>query len=75
MLSILATPHSTLQLATVQVLTEKLGEAAKKEIEHMNWLTFKDLEKSLAEDIKLLRDSPLVSDTIAIHGLIYDVSI
>ena len=59
----------------VQVLAEKLGEAAKNEIEHMKWLTFKDLEASLAEDIGLLRGSPLISDTIAIHGLIYDVSI
>ena len=58
----------------MQVLAEKLGEAAKIEIEHMQWLTFKNLEKSLAEDIKLLHDSPLISDTIAIHGLVYDVS-
>ena len=58
----------------MQVLAEKLGEAAKKEIEHMKWLTFMNLEESLAEDIKLLHESPLISDTIAIHGLIYDVS-
>ena len=59
----------------VQVLAKKFGEAAENEIEHMKWLTFKDLEKSMAEDIKLLHESPLISDTIAIHGLIYDVSI
>ena len=59
----------------VQVLAEKLGEAARKETEHMKWLTLKDPETSLAEDIELLHGSPLISDTIAIHGLIYDVSI
>ena len=59
----------------MQVLAEKFGEAAKDDIEHMKWLTFKDLEKSLAEDLKLLHSSPLISDSIAIHGLIYDVRI
>ena len=69
--------HASKHIAAgiVQVLAEKLGEAAKNEIGHMKWLTFKDLETSLAEDLELLHSSPLISDSIAIHGLIYDVSI
>ncbi len=39
---------------------------------YINWLTFKDNAKSVVEDVQRIRSSPLVPDSIPIHGYIYD---
>jgi carbonic anhydrase len=39
----------------------------------MKWLTFKDLEASVTEDVQRIRSHPLVAQDIPIHGYIYDV--
>jgi carbonic anhydrase len=41
--------------------------------QYINWLTFKDLEKSVYEDVKRIRNHPLVPLSIPIYGFIYDV--
>jgi carbonic anhydrase len=44
------------------------------ESESINWLTFTDNEKSVLEDVQLLKDHPLVPSEIIIHGFIYNCS-
>ena len=60
-----------------QAVKEQLGEAADEECKRLKieWLTFTDLAESVQEDIKLLRESPLVHDSLKIHGFVYDVSL
>ena len=42
--------------------------------ESINWLTFTDNEKSVLEDVQLLKDHPLVPSEIMIYGFIYNCS-
>jgi carbonic anhydrase len=39
----------------------------------VKWLTFKDLEASVVEDVHRIRSHPLVARDIPIHGFVYDV--
>lgn len=39
----------------------------------VKWLTFKDLEASVTEDVQRIRSHPLVARDIPIHGYVYDV--
>lgn len=40
---------------------------------YINWLTIKTQEESVAEDVKRIRNHPLVPKEIPIYGYIYDV--
>ncbi|HTC86372.1 MAG TPA: carbonic anhydrase [Candidatus Acidoferrum sp.] len=40
---------------------------------YVDWLTISDPERAVVDDVRRIRDSPLVSATIPIHGFIYDV--
>jgi carbonic anhydrase len=40
---------------------------------YVKWLTFKDLEESVIEDVARIRSHPLVPKDIPIYGYIYDV--
>ena len=39
----------------------------------MNWMTFSDNARSVAEDVTRIRSHPLVTRDIPIYGYIYDV--
>jgi len=39
---------------------------------NINWLTISDSTKSVLEDVRRIKDHPLVPDEIIIYGLIYD---
>ena len=41
--------------------------------DYINWLTFSDNAKSVAEDVTRIRNHPLVPNDIPIYGYIYDV--
>ncbi len=41
--------------------------------QYINWLTIKNLETSVLNDVKRIRKHPLVSKTISIYGFIFDV--
>ncbi len=41
--------------------------------DHIDFLPFKNLEQSVRDDVTLLKESPLIPDTIEISGFIYDV--
>jgi carbonic anhydrase len=42
--------------------------------QYVEWLTFKDLAKSVVADVTRIRTHPLVPGSIPIYGYIYDVS-
>ena len=44
-----------------------------KEASYVSFLTFKDLERSVVEDVQRIRRSPLVPSRIPIYGFYYDV--
>jgi carbonic anhydrase len=46
------------------------GSAAGKDID---WLTIDDREHSVAEDVRTIRNHPLVPSSIPIYGYVYDV--
>ncbi|UCH76132.1 MAG: carbonic anhydrase [Rhodospirillales bacterium] len=43
------------------------------EADYIDWLTFKDNEKSVVADVARIRSHPLVPSNIPIYGYIYDV--
>jgi carbonic anhydrase len=47
---------------------DKIGNA-----DYVAFLTFKDLKKSVIDDVKRLREQPLISKKVKISGYIYDV--
>jgi carbonic anhydrase len=51
--------------------TEESG--GSNEANHIAFLTFKNLEASVIEDVQRIRQHPLVSKSIPIYGYIYDV--
>jgi carbonic anhydrase len=42
--------------------------------QHIDWLTIRDLEKSVIADVTRIRTHPLVPARIPIYGYIYDVN-
>jgi len=40
----------------------------------VDWLTFGDLEQSVRDDVQTIRNHPLVSSRIRLHGYVYDVT-
>jgi carbonic anhydrase len=41
--------------------------------EFIEWLTIRDREQIVRDDVKRIREHPLVPKNIAIHGYVYDV--
>jgi len=41
--------------------------------EFINWLTIRDARQSVVDDVRRIREHPLVPDRIPIHGFIYQV--
>lgn len=56
---------------------EELSQKIKKELNvdtsGMDFLPFKDLEKSVREDVEIVRSSPLIPKNFPVSGAIYDV--
>jgi carbonic anhydrase len=44
------------------------------EAKHINWLTIKDQEESVLEDVIRIKNHPLVPSNIPVYGYIYDCS-
>lgn len=71
--------HTSCGMATfdnnhmVGVLKKDLGGAAEDEGKKIDWLTFKDLEGSVRDDLQIIKKSPLIPDNITVYGFIYDV--
>ena len=60
-------------MCSLQMVERKLGKVAGEEGKAIDWLTFKDVKQSLADDKAKLKKSPFVADDIALHFLCYDV--
>jgi len=56
-----------------QLVEKKLGNAAAKKGKVIDWLCFKDIHQSLAEDKAKLKESPLLGDGVVLHFLCCDV--
>ncbi len=50
------------------------GGGGSEEAEFVDWLTIRDREASVLEDVRRIRRHALVPDEIPIHGFLYDVS-
>ena len=49
------------------------GGPGSQEGKFINWLTIKDRQASVLEDVRRIRQHPLVPKTIPIYGYLYDV--
>ncbi|GAC1512846.1 MAG: carbonic anhydrase [Chloroflexota bacterium] len=54
-------------------LRKKIKEERGQDASHIDFLTFNDLARSVQEDVQRIQDSPLVKDSIAVSGFVYDV--
>lgn len=76
---ILVIHHTDCGMATFQNealrrrIAETLGPEAEQEAQAIDFLPFADLAESVREDIRKLRQSPLISKHIRIYGAIYDI--
>lgn len=52
---------------------QKKQNSGSSEGRKIDWLPISDLEESVKNDVRRIRNHPLVSKTISIYGLIYDV--
>jgi carbonic anhydrase len=52
---------------------ETFGTAAAEIADSIDFLPFEDLEQSVRDDVAIVRDSPLIPDSIPVKGFIYDV--
>ena len=72
---ILVVPHTRCAMAsaTQDELREKIGKSAGTDA---SWQTFgvvADQEAALADDVRKVKAHPLIPDTVAVGGFIYDV--
>jgi carbonic anhydrase len=44
-----------------------------REGEYIDWLTIKDQQQAVIDDVEPIRKHPLVPEAISVHGYIYDV--
>ena len=51
----------------------KDNQEALKAAKELDWLTFKDAAESVTDDVKTIRNHPLVPTDVVIYGLLYNV--
>jgi carbonic anhydrase len=51
-------------------LTDQIGEAARG----VDFMPFRDLDASVRESVRRVRESPLLPDSFAATGMVYDVA-
>ncbi len=54
-------------------VADELGPAAARAASGIDFLAFADLDASVRDDVLVLRRSPLIPQSIAIRGFVYDV--
>ena len=54
-------------------LRAKLEQDLHANADHIDFLPFKDLEQSVRDDVATIKNSPLIPDSVAVSGFIYDV--
>jgi carbonic anhydrase len=58
---------------TTQELQKRLTEETGADASGIEFLTFADLEESVLEDVRRIRESPFIPDDIPVSGCVYDV--
>ncbi len=58
---------------TNEQIHQKIRQDMHADADHIAFLPFSDLEESVRDDMALLRQSPLIPQSIEIAGFIYDV--
>lgn len=61
-----------MQHFTDEIIREKIRTELHQNADHLAFLPSKDVEKSLLDDVRALRESPLVLD-VPITGYVYQV--
>lgn len=54
-------------------LVAKVREELGADASHLDFLTFSDLEQSVRDDVRKLRESELIPDDVTLVGAVYDV--
>ncbi len=62
-----------MQTFTNEQLRDQLRRDLGADASEIDFLPFSDLEESVREDVRRVRTSPLIPDTIAVRGFVYDV--
>ncbi|CAI7584704.1 unnamed protein product [Penicillium bialowiezense] len=57
---------------TDEVLRKKVRDELHQNVDHIAFLPFGDLEQSVRDDVKLIKESPLVLD-VPVTGYVYEV--
>ena len=57
----------------VKAKPPKLNVSPASAIERVSFLTFRDLQQSIRDDVAFLREHPLVLEDTRIRGMIYNV--
>lgn len=58
---------------TNEEVHRKVQEATGADASAIDFLVFSNLEDSVREDVRRIRNSPYIPDNISVHGFIYDV--
>ena len=58
---------------TSEELQKRLTEETGADASGIDFLTFTDLEESVREDVRRIKESPFVLDDIPVSGFVYDV--
>ena len=72
MRELLASSLKTAQLTADGFKDVGMGPGST-EGEYIEWLTFKDANQAVVDDVARIKAHPLVPKTIPVHGYIYDV--
>ncbi len=72
---ILIVPHTRCAMAsaTVEELRARVGESAGQDASWQNFGVVSDQEAALRDDVRMVRSHPLVPDSVAVGGFLYDV--
>ena len=72
---ILVVPHTRCAMATAtqEELRERVGKSAGLDASWQSFGVVEDQEASLMDDVRKVRAHPLIPDTIAVGGFLYDV--
>ncbi|MBX5468991.1 MAG: carbonic anhydrase [Thermoleophilaceae bacterium] len=54
-------------------LHAKVRDELGADASHIDFLPFSDLEQSVRDDVRLLRESPLIGDDVTVRGFVYEV--
>ena len=72
---ILIVPHTRCAMAsnTEPELREKVGQSAGQDASWQHFHVIEDQVSSLAEDVRMVRSHPLIPESVAVGGFLYDV--